>query len=155
MGVAAIARQLEEGLGHEGGAQAVLLGDRAHHVLEEGMAVGGLERRIVLPVHLELAVRILVVVLVGLPAQRLHGVTDFRDHVVAAHQRLLVVARLALAVGGIGDLRAVRRWLPDRSAWRPPCPGRSKKGAEAAQPVIAASLSGSKKCSRPGWTDSR
>jgi hypothetical protein len=79
-------------LGHEGRAQPVLLGDGACHVFEEGMAVGGLQRCVVLPVHLELAVRILVVVLIGLPTERLHGIADLHDHVVATHQRLLVIA---------------------------------------------------------------
>ena len=42
VGVAAVAGQVRERLGHEGRAQAVLLGDRLHHVFEEGVPVGGL-----------------------------------------------------------------------------------------------------------------
>ena len=36
------------------------------------------QRVVIVPVHLELAVRILVIVLVGLPAEAHHGVADFR-----------------------------------------------------------------------------
>src|SRR5690554_7625808 len=36
MGMAAIAGEIDERLRHEGGAQPVLLGDRAHHIFEEG-----------------------------------------------------------------------------------------------------------------------
>ena len=57
-----------------------------------------------LPVHLELAVGVLVVVLVGLPAEREHAVADLGDHIVAAHQGLLVVAGLA------PGCRRRRRW---------------------------------------------
>jgi hypothetical protein len=73
MGVTARAGEVDEGLGHEGGAQAVLFGDRAGHELEERVPVGGHQRAGIGPVHLELAVRVLVVALVGLPAQRQHG----------------------------------------------------------------------------------
>ncbi len=98
--MAAVAGQVRERLRHEGRAQAVLLGDRLDHELEEGVPVGGGERVVVFPVHLELAVRVLMVVLVGLPAERQHVVADFGDHVVAAHQRLLVVAGLLGPVVG-------------------------------------------------------
>ena len=86
----------------------MLLGDRLHHVFEERMPVGGLERGIVLPVHFELAVGILVIVLIRPPAERDHSVADFGDDFVAAHQRLLVVAGLGLDVGVVGDRLAVR-----------------------------------------------
>ena len=66
-------------------------------IFEKQMAVGGDQRVVIFPVHLELAVGVLMVVLIGLPAQRQHGVADFRDHVIAAHQRRLVVAGLGLA----------------------------------------------------------
>ena len=77
--------------------------------LKNDMPVGGGERVVVLPVHLELAVRVLMVVLIGLPAERQHVVADLGDDVVAAHQGLLIVAGLLGDVGGIGDLDAVRR----------------------------------------------
>ena len=107
--VAARAGEVGKRLRHEGRAQAVLLGDRLHHELEEGMLVSGAQRRVELPVHLELAVRVFVVVLIGLPAERDHRVADFRHHVVTAHERLLVVAGLGLAVGGVRDRLPVRR----------------------------------------------
>ena len=44
----------------------MLFGDRLDHELEEAVLVGGLQRVVVIPVHLELAVGVLVVVLVGL-----------------------------------------------------------------------------------------
>ena len=49
VGVAAVAGQLGEGLRHEGRAQAVLLGERLHHVLEERVPIGGDQRVVVLP----------------------------------------------------------------------------------------------------------
>ena len=107
MRVAAVAGQVRERLRHEGRAQAVLLGDRLDHELEERMTVGGLQRAVVLPVHLELAVRVLVVVLVRPPAERDHAVADLGDGRVAAHQRLLVVAGLRLRVGAVRDRAAV------------------------------------------------
>ena len=67
--MAAVAGQMGEGLGHEGGAQAVLLGERLDHVLEEGVPVGGDQGVVVEPVHLELAVGVLVVVLVRRPSR--------------------------------------------------------------------------------------
>ena len=45
--VAAIAGEIGERLGHEGRAQPVLLGDRLHHVFEEGVFVGSAERAVV------------------------------------------------------------------------------------------------------------
>ena len=71
------------------------------------MLVGGLQRVVILPVHLELAVRVLVVVLIRVPAELQHRVADLADHVVAAHQCLLVVAGLGLMIAGVGDGRAV------------------------------------------------
>ena len=71
--VAAIAGQVLERLRHEGRPQPVLLGDRLHHELEERMLVGGGERIVELPVHLELAVRVLMIVLIGLPAELQHA----------------------------------------------------------------------------------
>ena len=98
-----------ERLRHEGGAQPVLFGDRLHHELEEGVLVGGGQRVVEAPVHLELAVGVLVVVLVGAPAERQHVVADLGDHVVAAHHRLLVVAGLRCGVVLVGDRLAVGR----------------------------------------------
>ena len=107
--VAAAPGQVHEGLGHEGGAQAVKLGDALDHELEECLAICGDQRVVIFPVHLELAVRVLMVVLVRAPAEREHAVADLRDHVVAPHQRLLVVAGLGLRVGAVGDAGTVGR----------------------------------------------
>ncbi len=107
--MAAVAGEVRERLRHEGRAHAVLLGDRLRHVFEEDVAVGGQQSVVIFPVHLELAVRVLVVVLIGLPAEFQHAVADLGDDVVAAHQGLLVVAGLVLGVGGVGDRLAVGR----------------------------------------------
>ena len=107
--VAAVACQLDERLRHERRAQPMLLRDRLHHVLEERMPVGRDKRVVEVPVHLELAIRVLVIVLIRAPAKRQHAVADLGDHVVAAHQCLLVVAGLRLMIGVIRDRLAVRR----------------------------------------------
>ena len=107
MHVAATAGEVEERLWHEGRAQAMLLGDGLDHIFEERHPVGGHERVGELPVHLELAVGVLVVVLVRRPAELEHGIANLADHVVAAHQCRLVVARLRLRVRRVADRRAV------------------------------------------------
>src|ERR1700677_5414414 len=87
----------------------MLLGDRLHHVFEEGMAIGRFKGGVVFPVHLELAVGVLVIVLIRLPPQRIHAVADFRNDIVAAHGGLLVVSGLGLRIRRVGDRLAVRR----------------------------------------------
>ena len=83
--VAPVAGQPLERLRHEGGAKPVPLGHGLDHEFEEGMLVRRRERAVELEVHFELAVRVLVIVLVGPPAELQHVVADFPDHVVAAH----------------------------------------------------------------------
>ena len=107
VGMAPVAGEVQERLRHEGGAKAMALRHRLHHEPEERVAVRGAETVGVLPVHLELAVRILVIVLVWVPAELLHVVANLADHVVAAHECRLVIAGLLLAVPSVGDLRAV------------------------------------------------
>ena len=109
MHVAAIAGQMGERLGHEGRSQAMLFGDGADHELEKGVAVGGHQGVGIFPVHLELAIGVLVVVLIRPPAQRTHGVANLGDDVIAAHQGLLVVAGLGGGVIGVGQGRAIGR----------------------------------------------
>ena len=70
------------------------------------MLVSGLQRVVKIPVHFPLAVRVLVVVLIGVPAQLQHVIADFADHVEAAHEGLLVIARLC---GGIEFIRFGRQ----------------------------------------------
>ncbi len=82
--------------------------DRAGHEFEKNMAIGGHQGTVIVPIHLELAIPVLMVVLIGLPAQALHGVAYFGDDVIAAHQRLRVVAGFFLGVGVVGDCFAVR-----------------------------------------------
>jgi hypothetical protein len=73
------------------------------------MAVGGDKGIAVVPVHLELAVRVLMVVLIRIPAQFEHAVADLADDLVTPHQRRLVVAGLGLAIGDVPDVFSVRR----------------------------------------------
>mmetsp|Transcript_16693 Transcript_16693/g.67333 ORF Transcript_16693/g.67333 Transcript_16693/m.67333 type:complete len:373 (+) Transcript_16693:236-1354(+) len=96
VGVAARARAVGEGLGHEGDAAAEVLGEGARHVLEENDAVGRLERVGVVPVDFELAVGVLVVGLVRPPAQGVHRLRQLGHEIVASHERVRVVARLGL-----------------------------------------------------------
>ena len=106
MGVAARACQPFERLGHKGGAVAVLFSDRLHHELEEAVLVSGLHRVVVFPVHLKLANRVFMVVLVGFPTKLQHIIADFGDHVIAAHHSLLVIAGLFGRIIGVGNLGA-------------------------------------------------
>jgi hypothetical protein len=46
------------------------------------------------PVHFELAIRVLVVVLIRFPTELEHVIADLCDDVIAAHQGLLIVAGL-------------------------------------------------------------
>ena len=86
----------------------MLLGDRFGHIFEEGHAVGRLEGIVEGPVHFELTVGVLMVVLVGRPAEFQHGVADLADHVVTPHQGRLIVAGLGLDIRHITDCLAVR-----------------------------------------------
>ena len=86
----------------------MFLGNRLDHELEKDVAVGRDKGVVVVPVHLELAVGVLMVVLVGAPAETQHGVADFRHDIVTAHQGRLVVTGLGLDIERIGNRRAVR-----------------------------------------------
>jgi hypothetical protein len=105
--MATVTCQVREWLGHKGGAESVLFGDRLHHVLKKGMAIGGDEGIGIGPVHFKLTVGIFMIVLVGSPAQRQHPVTDFCNYVKAAHEGLLVVAGLTGCIAGVRELSSV------------------------------------------------
>ncbi|CAI8326003.1 MAG: Uncharacterised protein [Rhodospirillaceae bacterium] len=107
--MAAVAGQALDRLGHKGRPVAVLFGNGLDHEFEERVLVGRAQRVVELPVHLKLAVGVLVVVLVRPPAQLQHIVADLGDDIVAAHHRLLVVAGLFGAVVGVGNLGSLRR----------------------------------------------
>ena len=79
MGVAAIPGQMHERLRHEGGTQPVLPRQFFDHEFEEHVAIGGDQRVVVSPVHLELAVGVFVVALIGSPAEPQHCVADRAD----------------------------------------------------------------------------
>src|SRR6516164_1604938 len=103
MRVAAIAGQMHERLGHECGAQPMLPCQFLDHEFEEGVAIGGDQRVVIGPVHLELAVGVLVIALIRRPAELEHRVADGTDQLVSAQERGLVVAGLRLPVQLVGD----------------------------------------------------
>ena len=82
------------------------LGHRLDHVLEEAVTIRGHQAIVEIPVHLELSVGVLVIVLIRTPAELDHAIADLTDHVVAAHQRGLVVAGLLLDVARIRNAGA-------------------------------------------------
>ena len=85
----------------------MLLRDGFSHVFKKHVAIGRPQTVRIRPVHLELAIGVLVVVLIGAPTEGQHGVTDVPNHREAAHQRRLIIAGLALRIVGIGDGAAV------------------------------------------------
>ena len=97
----ATAGQMVERLGEERRHHPVLLGDRLHHPAEERVPVGRRQRIGVTPVDLELAVGILVIVGVGVPAQLLHVPDQRRHQIEVAVQGDEVVTGLLEDVEGI------------------------------------------------------
>ena len=87
----------------------MFLGYGFHHELEKGMPVRRYQCVRKFPVHLELAIRVLMVVLIRAPAQIEHVVADFRDHVIAPHHRLLVIAGLFRRIGRVRDFGPLGR----------------------------------------------
>ncbi len=108
MEVAAVTGEVAERLRHEGRDQAALLRERLDHVAEEDGAVAGGERVRELEVLLELAVRVLVVVRVVVPAELRHVARDLRHEVEVAREGAHVVTGLVERVERVGELdRAV------------------------------------------------
>ena len=60
-----------------------------------------------MPIHPLWIVAILVVVLIWFPAECQHGIADLGNHVVAPHQRLLIVAGFLRCVINVGNRTAV------------------------------------------------
>ena len=98
MGVTTIASEIRKRLGHEGRTHPVLLRNCLDHVLEKYMSVRCDQRVVEVPVHFKLTVRIFVIVLVRVPTELNHGVTDLTDDVVSPHQSRLVVTGFFLGV---------------------------------------------------------
>ena len=67
------------------------------------MFVSSLQTIVVVPVHFELTIGILMVVLIRVPPERQHRVTNLGDYIVAAHQCGLVVAGFLFLIQGIGQ----------------------------------------------------
>ena len=109
----AVAGAVGEGLGHHRRDQPLLLGVVLRHHAEEGQPVAGRERVGVLEVELELAVRILVVERVQIPAEIVDRgrdlvepgeVVDEAAHVVAGfHEFIVRDRRVQRAVGGLAQ----------------------------------------------------
>ena len=108
MRVAAIAGQMHERLRHKGGAQSVLPRKLFDHEFEEHVAIGGDQRVVIGPVHLELAVGVLVIALIGRPAELKHRIANRADQLISAQECGLVIAGLRLPVGLVGDREAIR-----------------------------------------------
>ena len=102
--VAAVAGQVRERLRHERRDQPALLRERLDHVAEEDRAVAGDERVVVLEVLLELAVGVLVVGRVDVPAERVDMPRDVGDEAERARQRAHVVTGLVEVVERVGEL---------------------------------------------------
>ena len=108
MEVAAVTGQVTERLGHEGGDQAALLSERLDHVAKEDRPVAGREGVGEVEVLLELAVRVLVVGGVVVPAEPGDVARNLGHEVEVARERAHVVAGLLEGVERIGQLdRAV------------------------------------------------
>ena len=95
---------MRERFRHERREQPALLGERLDHEAEEDRAVAGDERVVVGEVLLELAVGVLVVGRVDVPAERVHVARDFGDEAERARQRAHVVTRLVEVVERVGEL---------------------------------------------------
>ena len=85
----------------------MLFGNALHHELEERQLIGRGQRIIEIPVDLKLAIGILMVVLIGAPAQLNHSRSNFSDHVETTHDGRLVIAGLFLRISAVGNLRAI------------------------------------------------
>lgn len=60
---------MRERFGHEGCAETVLLCDRFDHIFEKRMTIRSNQCIGILPIHLELTIGILMIVLIRFPAQ--------------------------------------------------------------------------------------
>ena len=114
MEVAAVAGQVGERLGHERRDQPALLGQRLDHVAEEHSPVAGRQRVGELEVLLELAVGVLVVGGVVVPAELGDRLRDLGDEVEVAGQRAHVVAGQLERVERVGDLDPAVVGAPDQ-----------------------------------------
>ena len=82
----------------------MLFSNRFGHKFEKAMAVSGDQDICKFPIHLELAIGVLMVVLIRTPSQIEHIVANLTDHIIAPHHRLLIIARLGCRIKTIGDL---------------------------------------------------
>ncbi len=66
--------------------RSVLLRNGADHEFEEDVTIRSDQCIIIVPVHFELAVRILMIVLICAPSERKHRVADLLNDGIATHQ---------------------------------------------------------------------
>jgi hypothetical protein len=104
--VAAVAGEMGERLGHERGDEPPLLSQRLDHVAVEDRPVTRGQGVCELEVLLELAVGVLMVGGVVVPAQLGDRARDLGDEVQVARQRPHVVTGLIEGVERIGELQA-------------------------------------------------
>ena len=101
--MAAITRQVSKRLGHKGGAHFMIFSNGFNHIFKKYMAISSLQRVVVVPVHLELTVGVLMIVLVWPPAKLDHRIADLADDGEPAHQCLLIVTGLGGYIGCVID----------------------------------------------------
>lgn len=96
------ARAVGERLGHPRSIIAVLAGNFADHQLQERDAIGCGQRVGMMEIDFELAVTVLVVEGIDVPAQRVHRLDDFTDIGKAIEQRGHFVTRLGERIAFAG-----------------------------------------------------
>ena len=85
MRMTAITGQMTRRFRNGSGAHAIVLGHGHDHVLEENVLVSGFQCIVIIPVHFKLAIRVLVIILVGIPAKLEHRITDLANHWLLTH----------------------------------------------------------------------
>src|SRR5260370_16204248 len=91
MGVAAAPGQMHKRLWHEGRAQPMLPSELLDHEFEEHVAIGGHERIVISPIHLEFAGCVLVIALIWPPAHTQNFDTNRPVPIIMYSPRPLVV----------------------------------------------------------------
>ena len=69
----------------------MFFGNRFRHEFEKGMFVCRPQDIIKFPVHFKLAIRVFVIILIWLPAQLKHVVTNLSNDIITAHHGLLII----------------------------------------------------------------
>ncbi len=107
--MAAIAGRVDERFRHEGRTQPVLFRVQRTMYLKKAWRSAVFKAASKPQFHLELSVRVLMIVLIGLPAERQHGIADLGNDIVSSYHRLLIIEGLWLTVGVIGNASPIAR----------------------------------------------